>query len=105
MLRFVGPTAQFEIEAEPQLTLLAHAQLDEWFLGSRCGGHGECGGDRVQILGAQGNLSPITTAEREHLTREELAQGWRLACQCWPEQTSLVLEVKCPLLSHDLPHD
>ena len=69
------------------LNLLAHAQAIELEIGSRCGGHGICGGDRVRIdIDSHGsNLSPLTEREREHLSSEEIAQGWRLACQCYPE--------------------
>lgn len=100
MLTFQGPTESFAVEAEPQLNLLAHAQLDEWFLGSRCGGHGECGGDRIQIQNARpGDFSSVTPNERELLSPEELKTGWRLACQCWPERKDLVAVIFCPRLS------
>ena len=99
MLTFQGPRESFQIEADPQLNLLAHAQLDEWFLGSRCGGHGECGRDRVRVNPQAGDLSAVTGAELKLLTPEELAQGWRLACQCWPERRGLNLRLECPVLS------
>ncbi len=41
-----------------------------------CGGRGKCGKCRVQIRFA----AAPTTAEREVLSEEELAAGWRLAC-------------------------
>ncbi|MBI1388819.1 MAG: DUF4445 domain-containing protein [bacterium] len=44
-----------------------------------CGGRGLCRGCRVKVL--SGDL-PVTPAQRNRLTPEELAQGWRLACQC-----------------------
>lgn len=98
MLRFSGPATSFEVESDPQLNLLGHAQLEEWTLGSRCGGHGECGGDRVRIDAPSDALSPITPAERQHLSTDELKQGWRLACQCWPERADLAAAVHCPKL-------
>jgi ferredoxin len=81
---------------ELNLNLLAHAQAVELEIGSRCGGFGECGGDRVRIATPHAALSPITAAEREHLSAEELAQGWRLACQCFPEKNeqTIVVETK-----------
>jgi len=42
-----------------------------------CGGHGFCGRCRVRV---RGSLSPVTPEEREKLSAEKLAQGWRLAC-------------------------
>ncbi len=77
-----------------QLNLLAHAQAEELALGSRCGGHGVCGGDRVRVCASDGPLSPVTEAERTHLTADELALGWRLACQCWPERDALAIELE-----------
>ena len=73
---------------ERNLNLLAHAQAIELEVGSRCGGHGVCGGDRIRLpvgLTQPERLSPITEKERQHLSSEQLAQGWRLACQCFPE--------------------
>ena len=97
-VRILGINGDACVETEKNLNLLGHAQLEEITLGSRCGGHGKCGGDRVQVtlLGEQQNqaLSPLTEAERNHLSAEEIAQGWRLACQCWPNSHSLDLEVR-----------
>jgi 2Fe-2S ferredoxin len=82
---------------DKNLNLLAHAQSIELDIGSECGGHGICGRDRVRIEPGA-DLSPVTEAEREHLTPEELAQGWRLACQCFPEQSGLELTIFPALL-------
>jgi ferredoxin len=79
---------------EPNLNLLAHAQTLELDVGSRCGGHGICGGDRIRILGAAPPLSPITDAERRHLTKRELEAGYRLACQCFPNSAVLPLRIE-----------
>ena len=53
-----------------------------------CGGTGICGGCGVRVLA--GSL-PVTNADRETFTAEQLEQGWRLACQARAE-TGLVLE-------------
>ncbi len=53
-----------------------------------CGGTGTCGGCGVRVL--SGSL-PVTDADREVFGADELAQGWRLACQARAE-TALVLE-------------
>ena len=42
-----------------------------------CGGEGICGGCRVRVV--SGTL-PVTSADREHFSPEELSDGWRLAC-------------------------
>ncbi len=54
-----------------------------------CGGAGTCGRCRVQVTG--GACDP-TTAEREMFSADELAGGWRLACQtpiCGPTAASI----------------
>jgi uncharacterized 2Fe-2S/4Fe-4S cluster protein (DUF4445 family) len=43
-----------------------------------CGGEGICGGCGVRVLA--GTL-PITAADREQFSGQQLAAGWRLACQ------------------------
>lgn len=44
-----------------------------------CGGQGKCKGCRVRLM--EGSL-PITPEQERMLSREELAGGWRLSCQC-----------------------
>jgi uncharacterized 2Fe-2S/4Fe-4S cluster protein (DUF4445 family) len=53
-----------------------------------CGGMGECGGCGVRVL--SGSL-PATDADRTIFTPEQLAAGWRLACQAHAD-VPLVLE-------------
>ncbi len=43
-----------------------------------CAGMGKCGKCKVEV---HGELSPLTDAEKEHLSREEINQHLRLACQ------------------------
>jgi len=100
-LEFVKPEGRFRVDfCEPQLNLLAHAQAIELDIGSRCGGHGICGGDRVRIAlpdeERARQLSRITEDEREHLSEEELASGWRLACQCFPQPGTASLTIEAP---------
>ncbi len=45
---------------------------------STCGGRGTCGKCRVQVLAGEVGITP---ADRRHLSEEELAAGWRLACE------------------------
>lgn len=46
---------------------------------SECGGKGSCGKCLVQVQG--GAISPVTQAERELLTSDQLAENWRLSCR------------------------
>ncbi len=86
---------KIDVECFKNLNLLAHAQLEEIDLGSSCGGHGICGGDKVRIESGGANLNSPTDAERKHLSSEELASGWRLACQSWPAADHISISVKC----------
>jgi len=57
-------------------------------LQSVCGGQGTCGKCKVRLLRQAGSdslevaLSAPTKLEEKHLSAEEFAKGWRLACQC-----------------------
>lgn len=51
-------------------------------LASICGGGGSCGSCRVQIVA--GRVSPVTLSEEGELSADELAKGYRLACQAEP---------------------
>jgi uncharacterized 2Fe-2S/4Fe-4S cluster protein (DUF4445 family) len=53
-----------------------------------CGGTGECGGCQVRVL--SGSL-PVTEADADTLTPDQLAHGWRLACRARADEP-LVLE-------------
>ncbi|HEY0090200.1 MAG TPA: ASKHA domain-containing protein, partial [Candidatus Lokiarchaeia archaeon] len=48
---------------------------------SLCGGIGKCG--KCKIIVQEGNkfLNPLSSAEKSLLTREEIQNGWRLACE------------------------
>ena len=73
------------------LNLLAHAQTEEINVGSQCGGHGKCGGDRVLIIQGADRLSSLTELEKKHLSPEEICAGVRLACQAWPEDDNITI--------------
>jgi len=75
------------------LNLLAHAQIEDLDIGSQCGGHGICGGDRILVQTERKNLSELTEAELRLLKPEEIQAGYRLACQCWPSEDDLEISV------------
>lgn len=77
------------------LNLLAHAQMIEIDTGSECGGHGRCGLDRVQLTTeAMKQVSAVTVIEKHHLSQDEINQGVRLACQCFPNENDLSISVR-----------
>lgn len=55
-----------------------------------CGGRGRCRGCRIRLLCG---TATVNAAQREILSADEIAQGWRLACQCVPE-TDLEIELR-----------
>lgn len=76
------------------LNLLGHAQLIDLTIGSQCGGHGICGADRVRLKARDSKkVSALTKIEKAQLTADDIEQGVRLACQCYPNQDGLTIEV------------
>lgn len=72
------------VEAEKRQTIMVVAQGAGLSLGAGgitapCGGRGLCGRCRVKVRAPA--LSPPTEAERKVLPPEQLAEGYRLACQ------------------------
>jgi len=59
--------------------LLEAASRAEIVLESPCGGNGTCG--KCRVIVAREAPEPAS-AEKDAFTAEELAAGWRLACQC-----------------------
>src|ERR1035438_9718358 len=55
-----------------------------------CGAQGRCRGCRLHVLEGQVAINDV---QRRRLSTEELAQGWRLACQC-ALQDDLVIELR-----------
>ncbi len=50
---------------------------------SLCGGMGKCRACKVRVM--EGSLSEVTPVQKRAFTGEELASGWRLACQTYPK--------------------
>jgi uncharacterized 2Fe-2S/4Fe-4S cluster protein (DUF4445 family) len=48
---------------------------------SECGGEGTCGKCKVIIVNGSDLLSNMTSSEREHLTKQETGDKYRLSCQ------------------------
>jgi len=84
-IKFVPDNRIYEGEDEVSLSLAA-ASCDI-LIEQPCGSRGTCGKCRTLIH--QG-APPPTKAERRLLTRDELKQGWRLACQVTFDQNAVV---------------
>jgi len=63
-------------------SLLACAQSAGIGIISLCGGKGNCQSCKVQIV--EGTFSPPTASELKAYSRQEIKEGWRLACQTYP---------------------
>ncbi len=63
-------------------SLLACAQSAGIGIISLCGGKGNCQSCRIQIV--EGTFSKPTASELKAYSRQEIREGWRLACQTYP---------------------
>ncbi len=70
------------IPVKPGTDLLTAAQLAGVDLLAVCGGTGLCGACRVRLV--SGELTPLTSSEKQALDATQTAQGYRLACQAQP---------------------
>ena len=69
-------------EVAPGQSLLDAARQGGVDLTALCGGEGWCHGCKVRLI--EGRLSPVTASEEAALSAEQLAQGFRLACEAEP---------------------
>ena len=95
----MGDTQSFQVEFQPLglrdrfpagKSILEYARRAGIDLVSICGGAGTCGKCKVRIV--SGEVSEPCQKEQEALSAEEIANGYRLACQTYAE-TDLVLNV------------
>lgn len=82
------PTGQ-RLVAEEALTVLAAARQAGLRLRADCGGEGTCGKCLVRFVGALSDL-PIHAGDRRHLTDQQLADGYRLACSAVVDRSTQV---------------
>jgi uncharacterized 2Fe-2S/4Fe-4S cluster protein (DUF4445 family) len=69
-------TVQRQVRVPPGVTVFDSASWNGIAIDSTCGGHGTCHKCKVRIDGS----SPITRHDVKTFTREQLDDGWRLAC-------------------------
>lgn len=72
---------QKEICVTEEKTVLELLQENIPGLPSPCGGRGNCGKCKIQVIGG---ALPVTVSDRAYFSGEELQEGWRLACQAYP---------------------
>jgi uncharacterized 2Fe-2S/4Fe-4S cluster protein (DUF4445 family) len=69
---------------------------------SVCGSNGLCGRCRVRIT--SGAVSPLTTVERKLLSTDDIAEGYRLACQTTVLENSTVCLPATSLIAREKLH-
>ncbi len=92
-VRFRFPNGEeVEVDGYEVLNLLAHGQIAERSLQSRCGGHCECGTCRVVV--ESGQVSAMRASERQLLARIGVTDSRiRLACQTFPAAETVIVSV------------
>lgn len=78
---------EIEVQIEPTETVLRAAEKAGIAVKSACGGGGSCGRCAVIVKGGK-----VTVGQTAKLTKEQIAQGWVLACQVNP-LTDLTVEI------------
>ncbi len=71
------PAGKTLMDAGQQLSQDGSATIE-----APCGGKGQCGQCRIKVI--RGKVTPCTDAEKRLLSSADVAQGYRLACQCMP---------------------
>jgi ferredoxin len=68
------------VEAAPGSNLLRVSLREQGGIPFKCGG-GICGTCKCRIVAGLENTDAIKAKERKHLSAEQFAEGWRMACQ------------------------
>lgn len=71
-----APPTQRSVRVPPGVTVFDSASWNGIAIDSTCGGHGTCHKCKVRV----GGSTPITRHDVKTFSREQLDQGWRLAC-------------------------
>lgn len=71
------------IEIDHSISLLNNLSKNDITIESPCGGNGTCGKCKVKINSGFVQTSP---QDKKNFTKEELEEGYRLACTCFPTE-------------------
>ncbi|UPY38412.1 2Fe-2S iron-sulfur cluster binding domain-containing protein [Sediminicoccus sp. KRV36] len=69
-----------QVEADAGGSLLRISIREKGGIPFKCGG-GLCGTCKCRFEAGREHASAITAKERKHLTEDQFAAGWRMACQ------------------------
>lgn len=67
-------------------SVLNTAQTNDIDIIATCGGRGRCRSCRVKLV--EGTSTEPGAADRTQLSEDEIREGYRLACQCYPQSSS-----------------
>jgi Na+-transporting NADH:ubiquinone oxidoreductase subunit F len=88
-----------DISAVGRSTVLAGLASSHVYLPSSCGGGGTCG----KCVFLSSTKLPITLSEQEHLSQEQLKEGYRLGCQHrFSEISSIEVNTDLNIENHEL---
>lgn len=87
------PNGKSYINGEKE-TIMESARKAGISIENSCGATGLCGKCKIQVV--VGETNPVTEEEKQVFSKEELDNGWRLACQCIPKNLFQTLEVYVP---------
>ena len=79
-----------KVKVEKGVSILNAAMEANIGIRTECGGKGICGKCKIIVKGKKA-VSELTESEKTHLSREEIAAGYRLACQILPKKSVAVL--------------
>jgi uncharacterized 2Fe-2S/4Fe-4S cluster protein (DUF4445 family) len=79
-----------KIKLEKDISILNAAMEANIGIRTECGGKGICGKCKIIVKGKKA-VSELTESEKTHLSREEIATGYRLACQTFPKKSVEIL--------------
>jgi ferredoxin len=98
-ITFLGPeggeAAPRIVTAPLESNLLRVSLREKGGIPFKCGG-GLCGTCKCKVTAGAENLDAIKPKERRHLTEEELAAGWRMACQTFVQQGTVSITWPAP---------
>lgn len=71
---------------EAGISVLGAARQDNIDIMATCGGRGRCRSCRIKLV--RGMATEPGTADLSQLSKDEIGEGYRLACQCYPKSDS-----------------
>ncbi len=78
------PSVRRALSAAPGLSILKAAQAGGVDITATCGGRGRCTSCRVKFVA--GPIPPPTIMDEVQLGADQVREGYRLSCQCRPEE-------------------